>query len=291
MLLTDEIQGEIIDMAVTYRCDKKVIELAMEKLKSDGLVSEEASFNHDAPQNLRKEVAYRDFDFLSRLSRAAEVEIVASILAWLKEKGILNKEAGYDEFEFEEFRSEVKGKFIMPGSSVSPVMERLMYMLSAARKPLRTLGIGTYYGNGLVWCVGASCGKGITYTAEKVYGVDIDPEATRRAKENFEKLVNTEHIELLAEDGMQAVDRLDGTFDYVFLDVDSKELGKSLYLDLVKKVYDRVEEGGWVLAHDIVVPPFAPQIKPYLEFVRDKANFSESILFDVDAFGLELSIK
>jgi hypothetical protein len=61
-------------------------------------------------------------------------------------------------------------------------------------------------------------------------------------------------------------------------------------LELLKRLYEKVEEGGWVLAHDIVVPPFARQLEEYLAFVRGGEHFSESILFDVDAFGLELSV-
>jgi hypothetical protein len=54
--------------------------MALRKLKADGLVSEDAYFNYNAPQNLRKEVTYRDFDFLSRMSRIAQVEIVSSVV-------------------------------------------------------------------------------------------------------------------------------------------------------------------------------------------------------------------
>jgi len=278
-------------MALTYTCESQVIEMALRKLKADGLVSGNAFFNYDAPRNLRKEVAYRDFDFLSRLSRTAEVETVRSVLAWLKQEGIVPEEATYDERAFNELRQEVKEKFTMPRSSVTPVMERLLYMLSSVRRPRRVIGIGTYCGNALVWNVGSSCGQGKVYEAEKVYGIDIDAEATERARRNFGELMYTSHIELIAEDGLKAVERLEGPFDYVYLDVDSKDLGKGLYLDLLQTLYGKVEEGGWVLAHDIVVPPFAGQLEGYLAFVRDGENFRESILFDVDAFGLELSVR
>ena len=278
-------------MALTYMCEKQVIELALERLKAAGQVSEDAYFNYDAPRNLRKEVAYRDFDFLTRLSRMAETEIVSSVVDWLKQSGIVEKEATYDESAFEVFRRDVKKDFSMPGTSVTPVMERLLYMLSSVKKPRRVIGIGTYYGNAFVWSVGAACGRGKVYEAEKVYGIDIDTEATEGAKKNFDRLAGTDHFELLAEDGLEAVDRLEGPFDYVYLDVDSKELGKGLYIELIKKVYGKIETGGWVLAHDIVVPPFADQLEPYLAFVRDGAKFSESILFDVDAYGIELSVK
>jgi predicted O-methyltransferase YrrM len=268
-----------------------VIEMALENLKRAGLVSRDAYFNYDAPQHLRREVTYRDFDFLSRLSRIAEVEIVRSVLMWLKQKGVVPEGATYDEKAFDKLRQEVKGQFAIPGTSVTPVMERLLYMLSSVRRPRRVIGLGTHYGYALAWAIGPSCGSGRKYAAEKVYGIDIDAEATERAKENLHKLADTQHIELIAEDGLEAVERLKGPFDYVFLDVESKELGKGLYLELLKKLYGKVEEGGWVLAHDTVVPPFAGQLEAYLAYVRDGANFKESISFDVDAYGLELSIK
>jgi predicted O-methyltransferase YrrM len=265
--------------------------MAMESLKERGLVGPDASFSHDAPGGLRSEVAYRDFDFLSRLCRVAEAETVDSILTWLRQNGIVDQDAGYDESAFDELRAEVKGKFSVPGTSISPVMERLLYMLAAVKRPQRTIGLGTYCGNALVWIVGPSCGANRTYQAEKVYGIDIDPEATEQAQANLDQIALTDHVELLAEDGMGAVERLDGPFDLVFLDVDSKELGKGLYLELLTRLYDKLGEGAWVLAHDVVVPSFADQLEGYLAYVRDGERFSESILFDVDAYGLELSIK
>lgn len=278
-------------MALTYTCARHVIEMALERLKADGLVSENAYFNYNARRNLREEVAYRDFDFLSRLGRTAEVETVRSALAWLKQERIVPEEATYDEKAFSELRQQVKRHFTVPGTSITPVMERLLYMLSAVRRPRRIIGIGTYCGNALVWSVGSSCGQARVYRADKVYGIDIDAEATERARANLGTLRHTSHIELIAEDGLRAVERLEGPFDYVFLDVDSVELGKGLYLELLKALYEKVEVGGWVLAHDVVVPPFAEQLEGYLAFVRDGTRFRESILFDVDAFGLELSVK
>lgn len=278
-------------MALVYTCENQVIEMTLEKLKQAGLVSRDAYFNYDAPQNLRREVAYRDFDFLSRLSRTAEVEIVRSVLAWLKQKGIVSQNATYDEGAFDGLRREVRARFTIPGTSVTPVMERLLYMLSSVKRPRRVIGLGTYCGNALVWIVGPSCGQGRVYEAEKVYGIDIDADATERARENLGQLAHTDHIDLIAEDGLEAVERLPGPFDYIYLDVEGEDLGKSLYLELLKRLYGKIEKGAWVLAHDIVVPPFAKDFEEYLSYVRDGENFGESILFDVDAFGLELSVR
>ena len=134
-------------MALTYTCEDQVIEMALEKLKESGLVARDAYFNFEAPDHLRREVAYRDFDFLSRLSRIGEVETVRSILMWLKQHRIVPEDADYDEKAFDELRQEVKRQFTIPGTSVTPVMERLLYMLSSVRRPRRVIGLGTYCGS------------------------------------------------------------------------------------------------------------------------------------------------
>lgn len=278
-------------MTLIYTCEAPVIEMALERLKEDGLVSPDAYFNYDASHNLRREVAYRDFDFLARLSRVAEAETVRSILAWLTQAGIVPAGTTYDEQAFDELRREVKEKFVVPGTSITPVMERLLYMLSSVRRPRRAIGLGTYCGYALVWLIGSSCGQGRVYDAEKVYAIDIDEEATEQARRNLGQLSHTDHVELIAEDGLQAVERVKGPFDYVYLDVESKELGKGIYLELLERLYGKIQGGGWVLAHDIVVPSFAKQLEGYLAYVRDGKHFSESISFDVDPFGLELSVK
>lgn len=278
-------------MTLQYSCETQVIERALDKLKADGLVSKEASFNYGAPQNLRSEVAYRDFDFLTRLSRVEEVNTVRSILEWLNNEGIVNEGTTFDEKAFGELRREVKSKFVIPGTSITPVMERLLFMLSSVKRPRHAIGVGTYCGYALVWVIGSSCGRGKLYDMEKVYGIDIDEPVTKQARTNFSNLENTDHIELMAEDGLAAVERINGPFDYVYLDVESKELGKGLYLELLKKLYEKIKLGGWVLAHDTTASPFAKQLQGYLAYVRDSKHFRESISFDVDPFGLELSIK
>lgn len=277
-------------MALTYTCDEQQIELALAKLKDAGLVAQDAFFNYDAPHDLRREVAYRDFDFLSRLSRVGEAETVGGVLAWLKAKGIAGEGASYDEAAYDVLRQQVKAHFTVRGTSITPVMARLLYMLSSIKRPQRVIGLGTYCAYALVWAVGASCGPQPAYTPATVVGIDIDPQATQLARENLTGLASSDHIELLAEDGLQAVDRLPGPWDTVFLDVDGSERGKGLYLDLLEKLYPKLAPGAWVLAHDTVVPPFADQLAPYLDQVRDKRRFQESISFHVDAYGLELSI-
>jgi predicted O-methyltransferase YrrM len=278
-------------MSLVFTVDDNVIESVLEQLKLSGIVSREAFFNYNAPDNLRKEVTYRDPDFLRLLSQTSEIEIVDSALEMLKRSEYVPRDADYNKEAFTNFRKEVGKHFKVPMTSITPVMERLLYMLSSVKKPKNIMAVGIYCGNTLAWVAGASCGNGKVYDAGKIYGIDIDADAIEGAKRNFGKLAYTDHIHLIQEDGLIIADELDESFDYIYLDVDSKEKGKGLYLDLLKKFYPKLSEDGWVLAHDTTHPYIRNQLGEYLDFVRKKDFFTESISFPVDFWGLELSIK
>ena len=271
--------------------DPNTIDLAMQRLKRTGFVAQDAWFNGEAPHRLAPEVGYRDFHFLFYLGRYAETEVCAGVLGCLQQLGIAPPGAGYSAQAFERLRREVRSCFEVPDTAMSRVMERLLYMLCALRRPSRMIGIGTYCGNTLAWAAGASCNGGRVYEAEKVYGIDIDTEATRLARRNFSRLSGIEHIELIAEDGRVAAERLTGPFDAIYLDANSPDNGKAIYLELIQRLYPKLVPGGWVVAHDTTLPAFREQLAGYLTFVRDRSRFAESVCLDVDLFGLELSVK
>jgi predicted O-methyltransferase YrrM len=278
-------------MSRVYRADDRLIAEVIDCLKGDGFLAQDARFNFDEPDHLRKSVSYRDFDFRHVLGLVGEVQLVDAILGFLKDEGVVPEDADYDRQAFEALRTEVKHRFAVPGTSFSPTMERLVYMLSSVRQPQRMIAIGISAGNTLVWNVGSSCGRGKVYDAQHCYGVDIDAQSLALARRNFSQLEHTGHIELLAEDGCRTAERLEETFDYIYLDADNEEAGKGLYLELVQRLYGKLNNGGWVLAHDTTYPLFQSQLRGYLDFVRDQRNFAESISLEVDNFGLELSIK
>jgi predicted O-methyltransferase YrrM len=280
-------------MARLFRPPKKAIELTLEKLKADRRVHPDAKFNYDAINDLRKEVTYRDGDFSYRLGRTAmEEEIVDLALEYLKSLGLVDSKANYDKKSFTAFREEIKSKFIGRWTSLSPTMERLFYMLTSVKRPKRLIELGSFWGYTLAYFGGPCVGSDQLYKAEKIYGIDIDKDMTELAKENFAKIKNTNSVELIAEDAILALKRLNGPFDFVYIEAKSEEVhDDGLYLKLLKQLYDRIPKGGWVMAHDNFDVNFMKEMEIYLPFVHDKSNFAESIAFDIDNCGIELSIK
>lgn len=281
-------------MAFVFRPDKEIIEETLKTLKEHGNhVAPDARFNHDAPGGLRKEVAFRDEDFLNHLSTTKDERIVDSILEMLKGKALVPPDAFYSKEAYERLVKLAREKWVFPWTTFTKVMRRLFYMLSSVKQPRTIAGIGIFYGYTLAWSAAPSCGKDKVYSADKVYGIDINPEAIDGACKNFATLDGAEHVELIAEDGIVFAERLEGLVDFLHLDADDARIGKRLYLELLKKLYSKLSPGAWVLAHDVTDPGFckAGDFTDYIDFVRDPRFFSESILFDIDNYGLELSIK
>lgn len=222
-----------------------------------------------------------------------EEATIDRMLSRLKADHIVPEDAEYSRNGFAALRAEVRNTFEIPDTMVTPVMERLLYMLSSVRKPKRILGIGIFCGNTLVWNVGSSCGAGRIYQAEWCLGVDIDREASGLAGRNFSHLDHTEHVQIMTEDGLRIAEKLSEPVDYLYLDADDRVHRKGLYIKMLSALYPKLQRGAWVLAHDTAYAGagFPEQLREYLRFVRDPTNFEVSISFKIDDYGLELSIK
>jgi predicted O-methyltransferase YrrM len=268
-----------------------VIDFAMEKLKQDGVIHSDARFNYEAEGGLRHEVTYRDYDLQFRLGRSSKVEIIIEaareMLVSLK---LISADANYSKTAFEALHSQVKKQFKGSWTSVTPVMERLIYMLTAVRRPGRLVELGCFWGNTLAWFAGPCVGPKREYIADKIYGIDIDTKMIELARENFAKLENSESVELIGEDAAKVLLTIDSPIDFIYLEA-KDENNNSGYLEFLKQAYDKLPHGAWVIAHDSTAWGHQEDLKPYLKWVRDTRNFSESISFDVDQFGLELSVK
>ena len=72
-------------------------------------------------------------------------------------------------------------------------------------------------------------------------------------------------------------------FSHLYIDADGA------YLRIVEVAYDKMPQGSVVMAHNSV--NMAGQLKSYLDFVRDSANFHSSVNVIFDIEGLEVSVK
>jgi len=276
---------------IEFRAPQQAIDLAVEKLKNDRIVHPDAVFNPSAPQGLRREIAYYDRDFMYRLGRtSAEERIVDSALEMLKNNDLVPASSRYDKNVFEKHRRVVREKFVGSWTSLSPTMERLMYMLTSVHRPMHLLELGSFWGYTLAWFAGPCVGPYRVYQAKRIIGIDIDTGMTDQARTNFTKLGCSDDVQLLAEDARLALGHIPGPIDFVYIEAKSDKKD-GLYLQLLKQVYDLLNPGAWVIAHDNMDWTFTAEMDIYLPYVRDPNHFVQSISFQIDECGLELSVK
>jgi predicted O-methyltransferase YrrM len=175
-------------------------------------------------------------------------------------------------------------------------MERLLYAIGAIRRPHVVVAVGVFCGNTLVWNVGAAAGPGKCYDADRLIGVEINPDSAELARRNFGRL-GTPNVEVLCEDGHDTLARLEPPIDLLYLDAsgdardpDPRRRWKSIYSTLLDVAYGKLAPGALVLAHDTSPAWFARDAGHYLAAVRDSAAGRRKRLYTWLALGWQAGL-
>ena len=218
-----------------------------------------------------------------------EVAVVDEALAVLRAAGVL-PHTEYDHEKMLAHRAAVREHFEIPWTAITPRMQRLLYAINAIVQPANLIAAGVFCGNTFISNAGAGAGPGACYRAEQLIGVEIDPEKAALAERNVRRIDPTGVARIAAENAMETVTTFEGPIGVLYLDADGPpEVGKGIYLDILRAAMDKIPPGGVVLAHNSVNA--ARRLEHYLAFVRDPANMAASVNVILDPEGLEVSVR
>jgi len=116
---------------------------------------------------------------------------------------------------------------------------RLMVASSGARHALE---IGGAHGYSAIWI-----GLGLRQTGGRLTSIEYDPARARAAAENVRKAGLSDIVTVMTGDAFAAIPRIDGEFDFVFLDAWKRDYKK--FFDLL---FPRLRPRGLLLAHNVV---------------------------------------
>jgi predicted O-methyltransferase YrrM len=105
----------------------------------------------------------------------------------------------------------------------------------------RALEIGTSTGRSGIWIAWA-----LSKTGGKLVTIEIDDSRQRQAVRNFEEAGVSGFVDARLADAHDLVPRLDGPFDFVFIDAD-----KDWYTSYAKAVIPMLVVGGCLTAHNV----------------------------------------
>lgn len=226
-----------------------------------------------------------------RLTKTVADLLVLRILDDLTKEGLIPpKPKKFNWNTFHRLKQEAQKTFQIPETSITPIMARLLFSISAIQKPSSILVIGAYVGHSLLWLVGPYLKSNYKHF-KYAYGVDINPDVIKLAVTNFSRLTSNSRVRLICGDGHIITEKLKKTFDLVFLDADDSLLRKRVYLSILKSIYPMIKNGGLVLAHDICIPRFKEDLRPFLKEVHNSKLFIKTRSLEIDYCGLEISKK
>lgn len=156
---------------------------------------------------------------------------------------------------------------------------KILYELVLKNNYKKALEIGTSTGHSAIWIAWA-----LSKTGGKLITIEIDENRYKRALANFKAAGLSEYIDARLADAHELVEKLEGPFDFVFVDAD-KEWSKNYFTALAPKV----EVGGCFTAHNARNTGMKG-IKEFLDYVKGLPNFKTTI-DTTSSSGISISCK
>ena len=173
----------------------------------------------------------------------------------------------------------LKSVYGKPGRwNVPPQDGRFLYNLIQAKGYKRGLEIGTSNGYSGLWL-----GLAFRRNGGKLVTLEIDPQRAEEGRENFLKARLSDVIDLRVNDALKEIPRLNGSFDFVFIDAWKPDYKK--FLDLV---FPRVTVGGAITAHNVI--SLESEMRDFLEAIKTHPKL-ESTIHKTSTEGISVSFK
>jgi len=128
-------------------------------------------------------------------------------------------------------------------------------------KPKRVLEIGTFMGYSTI-LMARELGSDA-----QIITIEFNEDLARIAQEIIKRAEIRPKVEIVVNDALNVIPRLDGEFDLVFLDG-----AKRQYIDYLRLVESKLHKGSVVVADNVGI--FADVMKDYLEYVRFSGKFN-----------------
>jgi predicted O-methyltransferase YrrM len=154
---------------------------------------------------------------------------------------------------------------------------RFLYDLILEKNYKRGLEIGTFTGYSTLWM-----GLALKKTEGSIITIEIDPVPGEVAKQNFEKAGLLDIIDVRINDALEEIPKIEGEFDFVFIDA-----WKPDYIKYLKLIRDRIHPGGAIIAHNVT--NYARDMKDYIEAIQNDPGL-ETTFHELSAEGFSLSI-
>jgi caffeoyl-CoA O-methyltransferase len=172
-----------------------------------------------------------------------------------------------------EIRGRDKGQL-----AVSEEDGRFLRLMVASSGSKRALEIGGASGYSAIWI-----GMALRETGGRLVTIEYDPGRAKELADNIRRAGLSDTVQVLTGDAFQQIPRVQGTFDFVFLDAWKRD-----YKRFFELVYPRLDTGGLFIAHNVVNK--RSEMGDFLDVVQKHPSLWTTIV-SPSGEGMSVSLK
>ena len=162
--------------------------------------------------------------------------------------------------------------------AVSEEDGRFMRVLVTASGTKRALEVGGASGYSAIWI-----GLGLRDTGGRLTTIEYDAARAAAAASNIRRAGLADIVSVVPGDAFREIPKLEGDFDFVFLDAWKKD-----YVGFLNLVLPRLRPRGLLLAHNVVNKE--PELRDFLRAIRNNPSLATTIVRP-SAEGISVSVK
>jgi len=162
--------------------------------------------------------------------------------------------------------------------AVSEEDGRFLRVMIATSGATHALEIGGAYGYSAIWI-----GLGLRETGGRLTTIEYDPARAKVAAGNVRKAGLADIVTVVQGDAFKEIPKLDGQFDFVFLDAWKRDYKR--FLDLM---LPRLTSGGLFLAHNVVNKQ--AEMRDFLDAIKNDPRLLSTIV-SPSGEGMSVSVK
>ena len=162
--------------------------------------------------------------------------------------------------------------------AVSEEDGRFLRLMIASTNRKRALEIGGASGYSAIWIA-----QGLRATGGKLVTIEYDPVRAKELAANIKRAGFSDIVQVLSGDAFAETPRLEGTFDFVFLDAWKRDYKK--FLDVM---LPRLDKGGLFTAHNVVNK--RSEMGDFLDAIQRNPSLWTTIVAP-SGEGISLSLK
>jgi predicted O-methyltransferase YrrM len=162
--------------------------------------------------------------------------------------------------------------------AVSEEDGRFLRVLIAARGAKSILEIGAASGYSGIWL-----GLGARESGGKVVSIEFDPQRAKEATQNIARAGLSDVVRVVHGDAFKEIPKLEGTFDFVFLDA-----WKPDYQKFFEMMFPRMTPGAVFTAHNVINKK--SDMEPFLRTIESHPQLFTSIV-SPGSEGMSVSVK